>query len=84
MSFTKQYSAIMPIEIQLLLTWSLSLMLWAMLSLLVAIPTLILWNWLVPELFGLSEIGITEAWGLLILSKMLFGQLATNITTSVD
>jgi len=32
-----------------------------------------LWNWLVPALFGLHEIGYWQAWGLLILCKILFG-----------
>ena len=32
-----------------------------------------LWNWLMPELFGLRAIGYWQAWGLLILGKILFG-----------
>ena len=32
-----------------------------------------LWNWLMPALFGWSEIGFLQAVGLLILSKILFG-----------
>jgi hypothetical protein len=32
-----------------------------------------LWNWLMPELFGLREIGFWQAWGLILLSKILFG-----------
>jgi len=31
-----------------------------------------LWNWLMPELFGLKRIGYWQAWGLLILCKILF------------
>lgn len=31
-----------------------------------------LWNWLMPKLFGLPEIGYWEAWGVLILSHLLF------------
>ena len=34
-----------------------------------------LWNWLMPELFGLSIISYWQAVGLLILSKILFGGL---------
>jgi hypothetical protein len=32
-----------------------------------------LWNWLVPSLFGGHTIGYWQAWGIIILSKILFG-----------
>lgn len=32
-----------------------------------------LWNWLMPELFGLHVISFWQALGLLVLSKILFG-----------
>ena len=32
-----------------------------------------LWNWLMPALFGWTEIGFWQAVALLILSKILFG-----------
>jgi hypothetical protein len=32
-----------------------------------------LWNWLVPALFGGPVITFWQAWGLLLLSKILFG-----------
>ena len=32
-----------------------------------------LWNWLMPGLFGLAEIGYWQAFGLVILAKILFG-----------
>jgi len=34
-----------------------------------------LWNWLMPALFGLKVIGYWQAWGLLVLSWILFGGL---------
>ena len=34
---------------------------------------MLLWNWLMPALFGLSTITYWQAVGLLILSKILFG-----------
>ena len=37
-----------------------------------AIPTMLLWNWLMPELFGLSTITIWQAWGLNILAGIFF------------
>ena len=32
-----------------------------------------LWNWLLPPLFGLRQIGFWQALGLLILCRILFG-----------
>lgn len=45
---------------------------------LLAIPfasgaTMLLWNWLMPAIFGLHSIGFLQALGLLLLSKLLFG-----------
>lgn len=37
--------------------------------------TMILWNWLVPELFNGPRINCWQAFGLLILSKILFSGL---------
>lgn len=34
---------------------------------------MLLWNWLIPSIFGLREIGFWEALGLLVLGKVLFG-----------
>jgi len=36
---------------------------------------MILWNWLMPGLFGLHPIGFWQALGLLLLSKILLGGL---------
>jgi hypothetical protein len=35
-----------------------------------------LWNWLVPSIFGLREVTLWEALGLLALSRILFGGFA--------
>ena len=35
----------------------------------------VLWNWLMPDIFGLKQITYWQAWGLLILSCILFGRL---------
>lgn len=37
------------------------------------IAVMLLWNWLIPDIFGLSCIGFWQALGLLILSRILFG-----------
>ncbi len=33
---------------------------------------MLLWNWLMPEIFGLKPLNYWQAWGLLILSWILF------------
>jgi hypothetical protein len=35
----------------------------------------LLWNWLMPELFGMKPLHFWQAWGLLALSRILFGGL---------
>ncbi|MBN2207166.1 MAG: hypothetical protein JW742_07165 [Candidatus Aminicenantes bacterium] len=35
----------------------------------------VLWNWLMPPLFGLGTIGYWQAFGLVLLAKLLFGGL---------
>lgn len=37
-----------------------------------AFPVMWLWNWLMPEIFGLTTIGFWQSLGLLILSSLLF------------
>jgi len=34
---------------------------------------MLLWNWLMPELFGLATITYWQAFGILVLAKILFG-----------
>ncbi|ADO98619.1 hypothetical protein PRSM4_237 [Prochlorococcus phage P-RSM4] len=35
---------------------------------------MLLWNWLMPGLFGLATIGYLKAFGLYLMSKILFGK----------
>ena len=35
--------------------------------------TMYLWNWLMPDLFKLPEISLLQAYGLLLLGRLLFG-----------
>lgn len=35
-------------------------------------PFQLLWNWLMPDLFGLSPITVWQSWGLLTMSGFLF------------
>ena len=41
-------------------------------SLLFAVPVMWLWDWLMPQLFGLKEVTLFQAWGLSMLSSLLF------------
>ena len=50
----------------------------SILSLLIAIPVMILWNWLMPVIFGLTEITVFQAFGLSILSAFLFKSRSTT------
>lgn len=38
----------------------------------------LLWNWLLPSLFGLREITFWEALGILVLSRILFGRMGVR------
>ena len=41
-------------------------------SLLMAVPTMLLWDWLMPTIFNLKEITLLQAWGLNFLCNVLF------------
>jgi len=47
-------------------------------SMLFAFPVMWLWNWLMPDIFGLTTITLWQAWGLNVLSGFLFK--SSNIT----
>jgi hypothetical protein len=36
---------------------------------------MLLWNWLMPAIFGLGTIGYWQAFGLVVLAKLLFGRM---------
>jgi len=42
------------------------------LAFLFGLVVMLLWNWLMPEIFGLSRISYWQAWGLVLLSHILF------------
>lgn len=46
----------------------------ALLSVIVAFPIMWLWNWLMPDIFGLKEITVWQAIGLNFLTSALFKQ----------
>lgn len=41
-------------------------------GLLMSLPVMLLWDWLMPILFGLGTITWLQAWGLLVLCGFLF------------
>ena len=51
---------------------------WLVLSILSCIPIMLLWNWLMPEIFGLCEISLLQSFGITVLSSLLFKDLGSN------
>jgi len=43
-----------------------------LLSLVLSLPVMWLWDWLMPTIFGLKEITLLQAWGLNCLCSLLF------------
>ena len=66
---------------RLLLTWLAGVGLWAFLAVLAALPFVLLWNWLVPDIFSLPEIGWLQGFGLLLLVGLL---TRTHVNVSVE
>lgn len=40
-------------------------------SIIVALPVKILWNWIIPDLFGLTKITYSQAFGISLLFRIL-------------
>jgi len=49
------------------------------LSVIMAFPVKWLWNWLMPEIFGLPVISVLQAWGLSMLSSLLLKPSPTKV-----
>lgn len=47
------------------------------------IPTWLLWNWLMPVVFGLPEITIWQALGLLVLFSLLIPRGGSSSSTRI-
>lgn len=41
-------------------------------DLIIALPTMYLWNWLVPDMLGLPEVTWIKMWGIAVLCDILF------------
>jgi len=44
----------------------------AVMALLLGFVVMWLWNWLMPDIFGLTKITFWQAWGLVVLAHILF------------
>ena len=47
-------------------------------AVLTALPTMWLWNWLMPVIFGLGKITFWQAWGINMLCSILFKAKSVN------
>ena len=47
-------------------------------GIIMAFPTMWLWNWLMPDIFNLPEITVLQAWGLSFLSGLLIKSTNVN------
>ncbi len=47
-------------------------------SAIVALPTMLLWNWLMPVIFGLPIIGFWQSFGLMFLSRLVLPSSTTT------
>src|SRR6056297_2526374 len=69
---TKNSSKIIPLIIALVIVIIPAMVF------LVSLIFRLLWNWLMPEIFGLPEITILQSIGLLILGRFLFGSFINS------
>ena len=44
----------------------------AAIALLFGLALMILWNWIMPDIFGVNEVTYWQAWGLVLLAHILF------------
>jgi hypothetical protein len=55
---------------------------WLLLSaIILAFPTMFLWNWLMPDIFGVMKIDLYQAMGINFLTHILF---KSNVTIKKD
>ena len=50
----------------------LSILMGILTSALLAFPIKWLWNWIMPGLAGLAELSVIQAWGLMLLLRLMF------------
>jgi len=50
--------------------------------LLFGLPLMFLWNWIMPDIFGLPQIGFLQACGLQLIAGLLFKSTTQTKTTN--
>ena len=55
-----------------------TLAMYTFVSVVLSIPVLLLWNWLIPTIFGITKITLGQAWGISLLCGLLFGQSSSE------
>lgn len=55
-----------------IIAWLAGIGIFILVCLIMALPTMWLWNWLMPAIFGLCRITLWQALGINIFSGMLF------------
>ena len=55
-----------------------ALAMYTFVSVVLSIPVLLLWNWLIPTIFGITKITLGQAWGISLLCGLLFGQSSSE------
>ena len=56
----------------------IALAVYAFVSVVLSIPVLLLWNWLMPPIFGITKITLGQAWGISLLCSILFGKSSSE------
>lgn len=63
--------------IALIMSIIVTMMIAIVISLIAAIPVYFLWNWLIPDIFGLTTINFIQTVGLCFLVKLLLPSSST-------
>ncbi len=65
----------MDVLLKLFTVWVVAFLLHLAITLALAGPLTLIWNWLIPDLFALPAIGFLQAWGLLVFIGILFSSV---------
>ena len=65
-------------------TGFLAVVIVAIVSIITAIPTYFLWNWLMPEIFAIKVITFWQMWGVNLLAGILFKSSSSSKSSSRD
>ena len=62
----------------------IGLIIYAAIALIIGLIVMLLWNWLMPEIFGLGTINYIQGWGISFLCGMLFKGTSNATSKSED